>query len=204
MTSSEYNNETPGNLPFAGASGEQLYGMPPTHFPPLQPEQREQRMGEAIFGAGYAGPPQAPVDRYAVTTGWSSPYEDFTVPSGQKCLLKKLDLGDLVSAGLLEQFDSLGGIVDNELIRPAEGQPPIDVRKAMSDPKQMKALLPVLDKVLKVVVVKPQLQDPPANGEQRMSGVAYVDAVSLVDKIAIFNHAAGDLDDLKSIRPESS
>lgn len=192
MTSSEYRDMT-GAFPVSGQapSGEYVYGPNPmatsaSHFPasPL--------------------PPQAPpVDPYAPTGAWSSPYEDFTTPSGQRCLIKKLDLPDLVSAGLLDQMDNLSPLAD-EAIRRGEGQPPIDVMKAMRNPATIRAILPVLDKVLKMVVVKPELHDAPAPGEPLVPGRAYLHAVSLTDKMAIFNRAAGEMDDLKSLREESA
>lgn len=180
MTSSD--NPMAGGSPFGDAVHPEMQ-WPPAMSPPPSPS------------APQAADPYAP-------TGWSSPFEDFVAPSGQRCLLRKMDISDLLQAGILEHMDTLGGIVDNEVIRPATGQPPVDVRKVMKNPQVLGKLVPMLDKVLAVVVEKPTLHPKPAPGEERVEGRAYIDAVSIADKIAIFNRAAGDLDDLKSVRPE--
>jgi hypothetical protein len=141
-------------------------------------------------------------DPYAAQA-WSSPYEDFTTPSGQRCLLKKLQLPDLIQAGLLDQMDQLSGIVDSEVIRKAQGQPPLDPAKMLRNPASVKAFLPLIDRVVMLVVERPALHEKPGDGEERVQGRAYIDAVSLADKIAIFTRASGDLEDLKSVREES-
>lgn len=139
-----------------------------------------------------------PQDRYA-TTSWASPYFDFTVPSGQTCQLKKLGMEDLMAAGLLDMMNELGVEVDGT-IRKAKGMPPVDFTKMLADPSALRALTPVLDRVLTVAVNQPKIQLPPEDASQREPGVVYPDHVDLADKIAIMAEVVGDLSDLKSLR----
>lgn len=207
MTSSEHNDMT-GVWPVTGASGEHVHGSAGFPAPPAEAggrvftEEEVRRLLSATTPTPSMQAPPEQEDPYAVSTGWSRNTEDFVTPSGQRCLLKRLELPDLISAGLLDEMDSLGEIVDGN-IRSSQGQPPVDVRKAMRNPSTIKTILPILDRVLKAVVVLPVLHDAPPQGEQRVEGRAYLDAVSLADKMAIFNRASGDMEDLKSFREEA-
>jgi hypothetical protein len=54
-----------------------------------------------------------------------------------------------------------------------------------------------------VGVVKPALELPPANDEDRVAGVIYTDTVPFNDKMAIFNKLLGGINKLEQFREGS-
>ena len=86
--------------------------------------------------------PSAPNNPYALTT-WGAQgnlYTDFTVPSGQTCQLRTLDITDLITAGLLEQVDSLMGLFQENVVVPVKGKKPGDRAKKQPTKAEAKAL----------------------------------------------------------------
>lgn len=164
--------------------------------------------------AGYQMPPQyqppqpADKDPYAVTS-WGK-LEDYTTPSGQRCALRPLDLDHLLALGILDQLNSLAGVVETDVIRPAQGLPPIDSAKLMADPKRVNDLMRVIDEVVVSIVAKPALVScRDENGQRipeakRKPGEIYVDSVGLPDRMDLFNKAMEGVQALQSFRPKSA
>lgn len=106
-------------------------------------------------------------------------HREYTTSSGSKCLIRDLDLEDVVELGLLDEMDSLTAIVQTDhLDRVQKGAKPQD-RKAKSptkaqvaadEEKQLREMLrnkesfdkirSVVDKVVAQCVVEPKLYDP--------------------------------------------
>lgn len=145
--------------------------------------------------------PPMTADRYTLAedpyapTAWGLPSEeDFTCPSGQVCLVRRVDIMDLLGEGLLNSVDFLTDVVRNEHIPNATASPAqrdAIAQKASdsvtSDPKGLASFAKSVDGVVIRVVAKPELHPVPPEGAARVNGRVYIDSVSTSDKFAIFN-----------------
>lgn len=154
------------------------------------------------------------VDPYALTNWTDESTFDFRCPSGQLCLLRNIDVPDLLSDGLLQQLDSLTSIVSEGMpkkplaknskaaaVREAEENGKIlDAMKSRS-PEEMKTLFSMVNRVVTLAVVKPVVAPVP-DGE-RVSGVVYVDTVNFADRMAIFGKVMEGTSNLQQFRESS-
>lgn len=167
----------------------------------LSPAKAEQKMGEAIFGKDYVGPRTEEAkneDPYTPTT-WGKYDEELIVRSGQRCRVKKLDLPDLIAAGMMDRLNTLEGVVSKN-IRQGKGQPPLDPMKMLKDKRTGAQFGNLIDEVVVLVVTAPKLHLPPEKFSDRVEGLVYVDTVSFTDKIEVFQHAMGGLESLAKFR----
>lgn len=149
---------------------------------------------EGLLGAAQSMA-QANADPYA-PTAWGKPSEeDFVCPSGQVCLVRRVDVMDLLGGGLLNSVDFLTEIVKTDHIpnaTRAPGQAAADAAgkagKAVQDPEQFGKFAKSVDGVVLRVVAKPELHPVPPEGAKRINGRVYIDSVSTSDKFAIFNY----------------
>lgn len=153
----------------------------------------------------YTPQPQAmDADPYRVTA-WGQ-FTDFTCPSGQRCALKPINLEELLTMGVLEDINALTGIVEADVIRPAQGLPPVNTEKLLQNKGRIADVMRVVDQVVLSVVAKPSLtSDRDDSGkkiaeEHREAGRVYIDTVNIGDRIAIFNEALRGVKDLESFR----
>lgn len=142
-----------------------------------------------------------PTDRYAATQ-WGTFDQEFEVPSGQLCRVRKLDFADVMGSGLMDKLNTLQGVVDKQ-VRKGEGQPPVDPMKMMTDRRTAVQFASLLNQVTCMVVTAPHVEMPPDDKAKREDGVIYADTVGLADKMAIFQFAMGDLGKLESFRGET-
>jgi hypothetical protein len=142
------------------------------------------------------------------------------LPSGHTVQVRRPGVNGLVKAGILESLDSLTSIVQTETIPKAEGQPLVDVKTIMKDPKKLNDMLAMMDKIVLYCVVAPQLSPKPVvheNPEDETSPIvedptdeqldavrddelAYVDLVDDNDKTFIMSFALGGQGDHASFR----
>lgn len=156
--------------------------------------------------------------RYAPTTWGGSPYTEITVPSGQLCLVRKLQPMDLVSGDLLGVSDLLTDTVQAKIDeaktgprdhkKPAAEQEKADrdkiadaLGKVVSSPENFDSMI---DAVMIKAVVEPSIEIPPRDFSERIDGTVYVDTISFGDKMHIFNWVMGGMDQLKSFREPTS
>jgi hypothetical protein len=136
----------------------------------------------------------APEDPYALTS-WGQPAEqDFRCKSGQMCRVRRVDMMDLISGGLLNNIDFLTAMVKDDHIPNATGRPgekSDSGAKALSSlgEENMAEFKKTIDAVVLRVVVRPQLWPIPPEGEARVDGCVYVDSVPMNDRMDIFNWA---------------
>jgi hypothetical protein len=143
--------------------------------------------------------PSTSQDPYAVTA-WGVDEEDFVTPSGQRCRLRRLDEQMLLDAGILDQVTRLPGLVVAGPIRQAQGQPPTDaMQDILKKPDQLRDLLGVMNKLVCIVVVKPELvMEVPEGGLK--PGQVPVSNVGLGDRVAIMEKVLGGVRKLDSFR----
>lgn len=138
--------------------------------------------------------------------------EELTLPSGQTCLAKKVGIEGLLEIGILEQIDSLTGMVEKYAKEVKSHGPSgpskaeIDQNKFFGDTEALKAVIGLADRALPVIVVSPKVKlhyteitvgktkvtkmIPP---DEREAGIVYTDQVGFEDKMFLFDWASGGL-----------
>ena len=131
---------------------------------------------------------------YSLTSWGATTEREFTVPSGQKCLIKDLGLEEMSEVGLIDQMDTLGMLVQTEHVERVQGKKPQDRKKKkltkaqqaaqeqtgmvewLRDRTKMGAIGTMLDKIASVCVVEPVVFNPwilkddsdPSKGERKL------------------------------------
>lgn len=113
-------------------------------------------------------------------TAWTPQVEremEFTTSSGAKCLLRKVQMEDLVELDIVDEIDSLTALVQTEHIdrvsgkakgrkaqqtakRKAEEAERQSVMSLMKDKQKFATVATVLDKIVMRCVIAPQILDP--------------------------------------------
>lgn len=147
---------------------------------------------------------------------WASNEFEFDLPSGDQCLLRKLDPLSLGEHGLLEKLDFATSVVMNthaknasmskverikrDRARREAKEAGLDPDEAISEAdgaslmeiaksaENSKSFREVLDQMLILGVVAPEMHLPPEDPkEERDDERYYTDAVPFPDKMAVFN-----------------
>lgn len=151
--------------------------------------------------------PSTSNDPYAPSSWASSTYE-FTLPSGDKCLLRKIDPLTLAEAGLMDKLDFATSVVMNTHAKNANmttvervkrdrakraGQDPDEdadratMQAIMRNAENSRAFREVLDQMMVVGVAAPKMHIPPDNEDDKEYGKFYTDGPPFADKMAVFN-----------------
>lgn len=144
--------------------------------------------------------------------------EEKTLPSGQTCLAKKIDIDGMVESGILADVDILTAQVSKHTrkVRGAKDKPDgeeFDQKGLMADPEGMKSMIKLMDKTLPHIVMDPVVKlhftekkvgkttvTKMIPLEDREPGVVYTDQVGFEDKVDLFNWAAGGLQTMLKFR----
>lgn len=135
--------------------------------------------------------------------------EELPLPSGNTCLVKRPDPMDLISVGILDKFDSLTAMVQMEHFDRVDGKETPEqaqentiaqMQALASNKDAFKDMLSMLDKMVTITVVEPNLTAPPEDDADRISGVFYADEVDLEDRVCILNYAMKGVQDLEPFR----
>ena len=149
-------------------------------------------------------PPVDTDDAYAPTT-WGSDnngLHDLTVPSGQRCLVKRPGVQGLMVAGVLHNLDTLTTLVSEKHIKRVSGQAEVDVASLLGDEQNLLKILHTVDRVVAHVVVKPPVEMAPNDVTLRQPGQVYTDMVDVEDKMFIFQFVVGGTADLERFRDQ--
>lgn len=119
----------------------------------------------------------------------------FVCPSGQTCLLRRLEPERLMEAGLLDRVTRLEGLA-NELVQTAEGQPPS--KRGLPSTEDFQKLLEVINLIVPLAVVEPKLYAE--DDSEAPEGAIYVTDVDLEDRMAIMEEALKGLRALDRFR----
>jgi hypothetical protein len=150
-------------------------------------------------------------DPYAPTSWTAAAEEDFTCPSGQRCLLRKIDIMEMMSSGLMDRFDFITAETDKRHVSKkssnsrARRQPKSDdelAREMWDDKKQRADMILMMNTIVTKAVVKPELHTPPTNWDDRQDELIYVDTVQLLDRLAIIQHVFGGIKELARFRSQ--
>lgn len=148
-------------------------------------------------------------DPYAPTV-WGSEdnsgsLQDLVLPSGQTILAQRPGPQGLMTAGMLDDLDTLSSILPKIMGgHTAKGQPAkeFDATIIMKNPAMLAEAMKLMDRVLVHVVIKPELTPEPASPTDREKGKIYPSSVGQEDKAFIFNWAVGGTQNLARFRTE--
>lgn len=149
-------------------------------------------------------------DKYA-PTAWGVETEDLECPSGQLCLVRRIDPMQLIASGALHKTDMLTAMVDQKHVsKKAKGgknsaksndmSVDLAVRKALADPTKMRELVEIMDAIVIETVVRPQLLPVPEDPMEKIPGKIYIDSVAAEDKAFIMNYAFAGTRDVARFR----
>jgi hypothetical protein len=140
---------------------------------------------------------------------WAEAEFEFKLPSGDLCLLRKMDPLSLGEHGLLDKLDFATSVVMNTHAKNASltpvqrvqrerakraGEDPdepnldeVSMKEIMKNAENSRSFREVMDQLMVLGVVAPEMHLPPGKGEERVAGLYYTDAVPFSDKMAVFN-----------------
>src|ERR1041385_3679666 len=137
--------------------------------------------------------------------------EELTLPSGQTCRAKKMSIEGMIEAGVLADADALTATVNKHVrkVKGAKKKPDgneINTVALLKDPNAMKAMVGMLDRAIPHIVVSPSVRIHYSDvtvgkttvtkvvaAEDRAPGFIYTDQIDFVDKMFLFDWAAGGL-----------
>lgn len=151
-------------------------------------------------------------------TGWANSgpkLKDVTLPSGQVCQVKELQMEDILSMGIINQLDSLTG----DLISGMDPSVPAkatsgrkktkkqldeeankSILELMADPEKFGGMLDAINKIVVGCVVQPTVL-PAVEETEREQGRVYVDMIDFNDRITLFTEGFQGLGDMSKFRP---
>lgn len=170
-----------------------------------KPKKTTRKRPESVNTAQPIPQVEDPNSKYAPDawiSGGVGGMEDFTVPSGQLCLVRRPGMEGLMKSGVLHNVDTLSQIVNEKHLKRTKGNPDgeINISSLMEDQEGLDQVTLVIDKVICHCVVKPEIHRAPNDVTLRQPGVVYTDMVDLIDKMAIFNFVVGGTRDMESFR----
>lgn len=161
--------------------------------------------------------PKSPQDHKKTTSkygkGLKDKLSDLELPSGVIVQVKKPGIQRLLSLGLLDNLDSLTGIVITDTIATAEGTPKINPQDFIKDPKKLNDMMDIVDKLVMYVVVQPPLFKPVKvvdgaevllEDDERDEETFYIDDIDFEDKAFIMDAVIDTGKSLGDFRPGSS
>jgi hypothetical protein len=148
--------------------------------------------------------------------GQKTAFLDLQMPSGQLCQVRQPGVENLISAGVLDNADTLMAVV-NTKVEKAKGKVPAAKRgqaaaapNILDDPKKIVEVFGMIDKIVEHMVVQPTVRRPvvklddgkerPILPEERDQNAIYTDSIDLGDRMFIFQYSVGGGKDLDSFR----
>lgn len=105
-----------------------------------------------------------PSPQYGSSWLKQSEHVELTVPSGEKCLVRRPNPMQLVEIGLLNETDTLSSLVDKKHIKRVKGHPSaqgnnteLNMESFRKDPDAILRILDLADQVIAHVVVEPRV-----------------------------------------------
>lgn len=150
----------------------------------------------------------AKASRY--TLGSKEVLIDLEVPSGAYCQVRRPGPLSLMQAGLFDNIDVLGSLIQTDHIDRVNGKPGAaldksqmeQIQELIRDKAKIAKAQELIDAVICHVVVQPEISPNPPEGEERDKNKTYVDSVDFNDKVFIFQFVVGGSADLASFRQE--
>lgn len=143
-------------------------------------------------------------DEFAIAQ-WGQVQENQTVvcPSGQKVLVKTLEMEEIVSLGLINELDTFTGMFDDAESESAQSGDDLDFLKRITEGGKFENFMGTLDKVIMAATVKPVvIGRVPADevAGYLAKGQVPINKISMADKMAIFSVGFQGLGDMADFR----
>jgi hypothetical protein len=124
--------------------------------------------------------------KYAVPDAWgSSPLHDLKLPSGSTIQVKRIDMPAIVAADMVDEFDKLSSLAEDNVVKPSQGKRPADrqprkLTKAEREAAERKAereflssgnmetLLVLMGRIIPQVVIQPKVSRLLCQGERQV------------------------------------
>lgn len=156
--------------------------------------------------------PKPQADPYA-PTAWAKDTEDLECPSGQRCLVRRIDPLKLLGSGAIHKTDMITSLIDQRHVsrkskggknsaKSQEMTTDMALKQALADPAKMQELSDMMDEVVLATVVKPVLNPEPTDGAERQPGLVYIGMVEPDDKAFIMQFAFAGHRDAAKFRGE--
>jgi hypothetical protein len=156
-------------------------------------------------------PPEAPTNPYA-PTGWKRKNRiefDLQTPSGQMCRVMRLEREDLFRMNLMQYLDTFTPTLMDDTVMSDE-EKDRKVKEALkTNPNALGNMFMAIDQVVMAATIRPKVTDdekltdygkPKDWANPRFIATAYINDISMDDRMAIFGAAFGkSMDDLKSV-----
>lgn len=143
-------------------------------------------------------------DRYAPTS-WGRPDTsnepfEFTTPSGQICLIRRLGMDDILRMGMVDKLDFFSkSMSEDDAEKPNEAREDEIKKSVLSNFGQMDD---AIGAIVVAGVIAPSIQPTPDHAALKKAGVIYVDSIPFNDRVALFSEIL-DTEGLSTFRKES-
>jgi hypothetical protein len=136
---------------------------------------------------------------------WGKPTEndgpfEHTCPSGKKCLVRRLEMTDILKLGLIEDMDFMAKALVEKPGDEGKDESTI-IGSALAQGENFSKLESTVNLIVQAGVLAPKLQLPPRDENARQDGIRYVDKVSFTDRMDLFS-VIFDSDGLTTFREE--
>lgn len=136
--------------------------------------------------------------------GKSAQQIELVLPSSETCLVIRPGVQGLIKAGILDNLDTLTGLVQTELIDSKDPRIKQQAVNALaSRPGDLLKAMSLVDRVVCHVVKAPEVEMPPESDSERDPETLYADDVDLDDKMFIFQFVVGGTRDIEQFRKQS-
>lgn len=147
-------------------------------------------------------------DQYAPTV-WGNKNEegrDLTLPSGQKCRVRKIGMEDILELDLIDLMDTFTKQLtaepsDKKTEEDATGDAFMEMLK---DPDRRHKIITAINSVVPRAVIAPSVEPLPEKSYKKAPGLIYVDDISLEDRFAIFGASFDGWGDVSKFRAEQT
>ena len=134
-------------------------------------------------------------DEYELSPAWSKakgfkkPFDHVCSDTGQKVLIRRLDMGDLLKLDIAEEMDFMSkAVMSTESEKPEEVQTSQEaVANAVKNSKNFSKMEKMINLVVSAGVIRPRLYSPPEHENARQAGLNYVDEVPWNDRMELFS-----------------
>ena len=131
--------------------------------------------------------------KYTVSGSWakSNDYKkpfDYTLESNpdQTCLVRRLDMGDLLKLGIAEELDFMSKALMTQDTADGE-QAKESVAKAITNADNFSRMEKMINAVVVAGVIEPKLHEPPRDEAARQGGLVYADSIPFSDRLELFS-----------------
>lgn len=147
-------------------------------------------------------------DKYALSTAWEKsnefkrPFDYVLTETKQTCLVRRMDMGDLLKLGVAEEMDFMSkALMSDEAATAKSGGEAVSA--AMMKAQNFAKMEQMINAVVLEGVIKPKLQPVPAHDQARQPGQLYVDSIPFNDRVELFS-VIFDSEGLSTFREEQA